>query len=142
MATQGIVNGTDVRITMVNSGAANVIAYSTSCAVSISHSPRSTTNSTSGAYATKMAGLIEWEIEVSAMMSMSGATGYKWYQIWLSWMETREVFRVYYKTFESGDRYFYGDVIMTGMSMENPNEESSTFSCSFAGSGVLNLGVI
>ena len=70
MATVGPVNGTDVRFHMGTQTL--VIAYATSCSIAISHSPRSTTNSTSGAYSTKMAGTIDWEMSVDSLMSMDG----------------------------------------------------------------------
>ena len=118
-----------------------MVSYATSCSVSISHSPRSTTNQTSGAYATRMAGTIDWEISVDSLMSMDG-TGIKWYQLWATYLDLRTVFVIKWKTATSGDRYFEADAIMTGMSMDNPNQETSTMNCTFAGTGPLALQIV
>ena len=133
MASTGIINGTKFGV-YIGSGP-TLIGYGTSCSISISHSPRNTTNSTSGGYTTRMAGTIDWEVSCDALVSMDGSK--KYYQMFVSYLDTREVLSVTFKSTTSGDKAFTGYAVMTGLSMDAPNEENATMSVSFAGSGPL-----
>lgn len=140
MATTGIVNGTAFGV-YVGTGN-NLIAFGTSCSVSISHSPRNTTNSNSGGYTSRMAGTLDWEVSCDAMVAMSTPSTTAFYQLFSTYLDTRQVLYIKFKTTESGDKYFVGYAVMTSLSIDAPNQESSTMSVSFAAAGPLSLGTV
>ena len=140
MATTGIVNGTAFGVYIGTSN--SLIGFGTSCSVSITHSPRNTTTSVSGGYTSRMAGTLDWEISCDAMVAMTTASATAFYQMFTTYLDTRSVLYIKFKTTESGDKYFVGYAVMTSMSMEAPNEQSTTMSVSFAAAGPLTLGTV
>tara|TARA_R110000824_G_scaffold366935_1_gene556050 strand:+ start:654 stop:1076 length:423 start_codon:yes stop_codon:yes gene_type:complete len=140
MATTGIVNGTAFGVYIGSSN--NLIAFGTSCSISINHSPRNTTTSNSGAYTSRMAGTIDWDASCDSLIAMSTSSATAFYQMFATYLDTRQVLSIKFKTTVSGDKYFEGLAIMTGLSMDAPNEESATMSVSFAAAGPLSLGTV
>lgn len=140
MATTGIVNGTAFGVYVGSSN--SLIAFATSCSVSITHSPRNTTNNNSGGYTSRMAGTIDWEISCDSLVAMTTATATAFYQMFSTYLDTREVLYIKFKTTVSGDKYFVGYAVMTSLSIDAPNQESSTMSCSFVAAGPLTLSTV
>jgi len=140
MPTTGIVNGTSFGVYIGNSN--SLIAFGTSCALSITHNPRNTTTAVSGGYTSRMAGTLDWDVSCDAMVAMSTASATAFYQMFSTYLDTRVVMSIRFKTAVSGDKYFQGNAIMTSMSMEAPNEQSTTMSVSFAAAGPLTIGTV
>ena len=130
MATTGIVNGTAFGVYIGSSN--NLIAFGTSCSIS----------SNSGAYTSRMAGTIDWDASCDSLIAMSTSSATAFYQMFATYLDTRQVLSIKFKTTVSGDKYFEGLAIMTGLSMDAPNEESATMSVSFAAAGPLSLGTV
>lgn len=140
MATTGIVNGTAFGVYIGTS--TSLIGFATSCSVNITHSPRNTTTAVSGGYTSRMAGTLDWEISCESMVAMSTSSSTEFYQMFSDYLNTRSVVIVKFKTTETGDKYFTGYAVMTSMSMEAPNEQSTTMSVSFAAAGPLTLATV
>jgi len=140
MPTTGIVNGTSFGVYVGNS--TNLIGFGTSCSLSITHSPRNNTTAVSGGYTSRMAGTLDWEVSCDAMVAMTTSSSTEFYQLFSDYLNTRSVLYVRFKTTVSGDKYFTGYAVMTSMSIEAPNEQSTTMSVSFAAAGPLQTATV
>ena len=138
MATSGIINGTKFGIY----DGATLIAYATSGSISINHSARETSNKESLGWKEIMEGQRDWEMSVEGMLAFltlaGGAVSGKTVdELFGSYIATRASLTVAFESSTSGDANWTGDCYMTSISMDAPNEESSTYSASFSGTSVL-----
>ena len=135
MPSVGKVNGTAFGVYVDNV----LIGFGTNCSMSVSKEPRNCTTSVSGMWTSRMQGSNDWEISCDHLLSMQGTTQ-MWYQLYSGYMSNpNALVTVKFKTTVSGDRYFQGSAILTGISLEAAMEETATFSCSFVGAGPLTL---
>lgn len=146
MSTPGILNGSNISVYVMAGASMKLVGYSTSCSISISHETRSTTNSTSGGWNTRMAGNRDWEVSVDGLVSMednpSGTTfSIQWFNMYQSYIEDRDQFVLRFGNGVNGDYYYQGNAYMTGLEMNGSNEESTTYSMSFVAAGPLSQGV-
>lgn len=137
MPTTGIVNGTAFGVYLGNSS--DLIGFATSCSCSVTHSPRNTTTSISGGYTSRMAGTLDWEVGCESFVSMLNVDDTAFHELFIGYLDTRTTLLVKFKTTTSGDQYFRGYAIMTSLSMEAPNEQSTTMSVTFAAAGPLEV---
>jgi predicted secreted protein len=135
MASVGPINGTKFGLYLANT----LIGYGTASSVSISHSPRMTTNNTSGGYNSRMAGVLDWEMSCDYLMSMDGTPQNKYYQIFASYLNERSVLQVRFKSTESGDKGFEGYALVSELSISAPMEETATVSVSLIAAGPLTV---
>jgi predicted secreted protein len=150
MSTPGILNGSNISVYGLFGGNMKIVGYSTSCSISISHETRSTTNSTSGGWNTRMAGNRDWEVAVDGLVSMqdnpSGTANYmQWFDLYDSYIKDRAQLLLRFGNQVNGDYYYQGYAYMTGLEISGSNEETTSFSCSFVAAGPLvqdNVGAI
>tara|TARA_R100000781_G_scaffold26759_2_gene19844 strand:- start:3136 stop:3570 length:435 start_codon:yes stop_codon:yes gene_type:complete len=141
MATSGIVNGTKFEILI---GPFNeVVAYGTSCSLSISNNYRNTTNAISNGWNTRMLGDRDWEMTADGFVLMS-VTGSRVsiFDMFTEYIEARKIVLVRFMTTGSGvsgDKYFSGNAILTAISVDAPNQQSTTYSASFIAAGELSI---
>lgn len=138
MATSGIVNGTKFG---VYNGAV-LIAYATSGSVSINHSARETSNKESAGWKEIMEGQRDWEISCEGMvafLTLAGAavSGTTMDELFTTNIATRTPLTIAFESSETGDYKWSGSCYVSSISMDAPNEESTTYSCSFTGTSVL-----
>jgi len=145
----GILNGTDLGVYITpDGGSATLIAYATSATININHSPRSTSNKEDGGWESAMEGYRNWDISCDAMYAWLDADGnpiggLTLSELFTDMIDTRAKLSVTFgvTTSTSGDTKYSGDVWMTSASLSAPNEDSSTFSASFQGTGSLTQTV-
>jgi predicted secreted protein len=141
MATSGIINGTNLLVFDMNGALHQAIGYSTSCTLSITHSPRTTTNSTSGGWVKRMAGERDWEVSCDAFVSMvsnpTNTTNRNFYTMFQNYILNRTVIRLKFGNEVTGDYYFDGNAFLTSMELNGANEESATYSMTFLSAGAL-----
>lgn len=142
MPTNGILNGTKLMVYDMSFGYAMGVGYSTSCSISISHETRSTTNSTSGGWNSRMPGNRDWEVSVDAMVSMQDGgvvTNANFYTFYNTYIHTRNKLLLRFSTEVSSDKYYEGYAYLTGMEINGSNEETATYSMSFIAAGPLDF---
>ena len=143
MATSGIINGTKFGI--YDGG--TLIAYATSGSVSINHSPRETSNKESLGWKEVMEGQRDSECSVEGMVAFltpaAGAVSGKTVdELFTAYIATRASLTVSFESSESGDYKWSGTSYMASISMDAPNEESTTYSASFTGTGALTQATV
>lgn len=143
MATSGIINGTKFGIYQ----GSNLIAFATSGSLSINHSARETSNKESGGYKEIMEGQRDWEISVEGMVAFltlaAGAVGGDTVnELFTAYIATRTPLTISFESSETGDFKWSGSAYLVSLSLDAPNEESSTYSCSFTGTSVLTQAAV
>ena len=137
MATNGVINGT---MFGVYAGGTK-IAYATSASISMNHNLRDTSTKDSGGWRDQLEGQRDWEVSVEGMLiftTTAGAiTGETMNELYSSYIYSRTVFELEFSTAVTGDIAWTGQAFMTSLSADTPNEDSSTWSASFSGTGEL-----
>ncbi len=143
MATSGIINGTEFGVY----DGSTLIAYSTSGSVSINHSLRDISNKDSSGWKEQLEGQRDWEVSCEGMVAFltaaGGAVGGKTMdEMFTSYLATRTELTVMFSTEVSGDYKYSGSAWLTSMSMDSPNEDNTTYSLSFSGTGALTQAAV
>ena len=148
MATTGIINGTKFGV-YAWVGSHQLIGYATSCNISISQDVLNTTTQATGMWNTRTIGTKDWEVTCDGLVAMTGSSGQLWDDIFLNYLDDTNVagylpkFSVRFMTSggnTTGDKFFYGDAILSSLSIDAPQEQSTTMSVSFVAAGPLYLG--
>lgn len=143
MATNGVLNGT--KFAVYNAG--TKIAYATTASISINHNLRDTSTKDSGGWRDQLEGQRDWEVSVDGMLifvdgsggAIAGTTANELYS---SYIASRTEFELKFSTEVAGDIKWSGNAFMTSLSMDTPNEDSSTWSASFSGTGTLTQATV
>jgi predicted secreted protein len=142
MATTGVINGTKFGVY----AGATKIGYATSASLSINHNLRDTSTKDSGGWRSQLEGQRDFEISVEGMVIFATASGaiadLTVDELYNTYIETRTEFTIKFSTEISGDYKWSGQAFMTSLSMDTPNEDSSTFSASFSGTGALTQATV
>lgn len=149
MATTGIINGTKFAV-YVWHGTYQLIGYATSCSISISQETRNTTTQATGMWNTRTIGSKDWEVTCDGLVAMSGSAGLLWNDIFDNYLNDVNsasyvpVFQLRFITDGGGtigDDFLYGTAILSSLSLDAPQEQSTTMSVSFIAAGPLLKGV-
>ena len=143
MATNGVINGTKFGVY----AAGTKIAYATSASISMNHNLRDTSTKDSGGWRDQLEGQRDWEVSVEGMLIFldsagSAITGLTMNELFASYITTRTQVTVKFSTAVSGDVEWEGEAFLTSLSADTPNEDSSTWSGSFSGTGALTQGTV
>ena len=143
MATNGIINGTKFGVY----AAGTKIGYATSASISINHNLRDTSTKDSGGWRDQLEGQRDWEVSVEGMLIFVDSSGgaisdVTANELYSSYIATRTEFELKFSTEVSGDIKWTGNAFMTSLSMDTPNEDSSTWSASFSGTGALTQATV
>tara|TARA_R100000781_G_scaffold78040_1_gene48377 strand:- start:1570 stop:2004 length:435 start_codon:yes stop_codon:yes gene_type:complete len=143
MATNGVINGTKFGVY----AAGTKIAYATSASISMNHNLRDTSTKDSGGWRDQLEGQRDWEVSVEGMMifvdgSGGAIAGLTMNELYSTYIATRTEFELKFSTEETGDIKWSGNAFMTSLSADTPNEDSSTWSASFSGTGTLAQGTV
>tara|TARA_R110000787_G_scaffold23265_1_gene66773 strand:- start:1848 stop:2282 length:435 start_codon:yes stop_codon:yes gene_type:complete len=138
MATDGVINGTMFGVY----AAGTKIAYATSASISMNHNLRDTSTKDSGGWRDQLEGQRDWEVSVEGMLIFTalggGAiSGETMNELYTAYIYSRDVFTLTFNTAVTGDIGWTGQAFMTSLSADTPNEDSSTWSASFSGTGEL-----
>lgn len=138
MATDGVINGTKFGVYV----AGTKVAYATSASISMNHNLRDTSTKDSGGWRDQLEGQRDWEVSVEGMLiftnldgtAVSGTTADELYS---TYIYARTQFELKFSTEVTGDIKWTGQAFLTSLSADTPNEDSSTWSGSFSGTGEL-----
>jgi predicted secreted protein len=142
MATTGVINGTKFGVY----AGSTKIGYATSASLSINHNLRDTSTKDSGGWRSQLEGQRDFEISVEGMVIFATSSGaiadLTVDELYTTYIATRTEFTIKFSTEISGDYKWSGQAFMTSLSMDTPNEDSSTFSASFSGTGALTQATV
>ena len=139
-ATDGQINGTELRVY----AGGTLIAYSTSATLNINHATRTTSSKDSGGWDDNMEGMRSWDASCDALYAWltpaGGAIGNNTLSdVFTAYIATRTSLELTFgvTSSDTGDTKYVGTAWMTSASLSAPQEDTSTYSVSFQGSGVL-----
>tara|TARA_Y100001973_G_C5170416_1_gene318693 strand:+ start:53 stop:481 length:429 start_codon:yes stop_codon:yes gene_type:complete len=142
MATTGVINGTKFAVY----AGGTKIAYATSASISMNHNLRDTSTKDSSGWRDQLEGQRDWEVSVEGMLifeeSGGAIAGLTMDELYTSYIATRTVFELKFSTEVSGDYKWTGNAFLTSLSADTPNEDSSTWSASFSGTGALTQATV
>lgn len=143
MGTDGVINGTKFGVYV----GGTKIAFATSASISINHNLRDTSTKDSGGWREQLEGQRDFEISVEGMLIFlntdgTAITGLTINELYSSYIATRTVFEIKFSTEITGDIKWSGNALMTSISIDTPNEDSSTVSASFSGTGALTQATV
>lgn len=143
MATNGVINGTKFAVY----AAGTKVAFATSASISINHNLRDTSTKDSGGWRDQLEGQRDWEVSVEGMLifvdgSGGAITGATFDELYTTYIATRTEFELKFSTEITGDYKWTGNAFLTSLSADTPNEDSSTWSGSFSGTGVLTQAAV
>lgn len=142
MATTGVINGTKFGVY----AGGTKIGYATSASLSINHNLRDTSTKDSGGWRDQLEGQRDFEVSVEGMVIFATSGGaisdLTVDELYSSYIASRTEFELKFSTEVSGDYKWTGNAFMTSLSMDTPNEDSSTFSASFSGTGPLTQATV
>ena len=138
MATDGVINGTKFGVYV----AGTKVAYATSASISMNHNLRDTSTKDSGGWRDQLEGQRDWEVSVEGMLIFTNldgtaVTGLTANELYSSYIYARTQFELKFSTEVTGDIKWSGQAFLTSLSADTPNEDSSTWSGSFSGTGEL-----
>mgnify|MGYP003147370469 CR=1 FL=1 len=146
MATAGIINGTDFGVYQ----GTTLVAYATSGSISINHSTRDISSKESLGWKEQMEGQRDWEVSVEGLVAFlaagGGAVGGKTIDELLDdymlGSAGRGSLTVMFSTEVTGDFKWSGTAWITSVSIDSPNEDNTTYSVSFSGTGALTQAAV
>ena len=143
MATNGVINGTKFGVY----AAGTKIAYATSASISMNHNLRDTSTKDSSGWRDQLEAQRDWEVSVEGMLifvdgSGGAIAGITMNELYSTYIATRTEFTLMFSTEESGDIKWSGQAFLTSLSADTPNEDSSTWSASFSGTGALTQATV
>jgi predicted secreted protein len=138
MATDGVINGTKFGVYV----AGTKVAYATSASISMNHNLRDTSTKDSGGWRDQLEGQRDWEVSVEGMLIFTNldgtaVTGLTANELYSTYIYARTQFELKFSTEVTGDIKWTGQAFLTSLSADTPNEDSSTWSGSFSGTGEL-----
>ena len=143
MATNGVINGTKFGVY----AAGTKIGYATSASISMNHSLRDTSTKDSGGWRDQLEGQRDWECSVEGMVIFLDSAGgaisdVTMDELFSTYIATRTEFTLMFSTEVTGDLKWTGQAFLTSLSADTPNEDSSTWSGSFSGTGALTQATV
>lgn len=142
MATNGVINGTMFGVYV----AGTKIGYATSASISMNHNLRDTSTKDSAGWRDQMEGQRDWEVSTEGMVIFTTSGGaiadLTMDELYSTYIATRTEFELVFQTAVSGDIKWTGQAWMTSLSADTPNEDSSTWSASFSGTGALTQATV
>ena len=143
MATNGVINGTKFGVY----AAGTKIGYATSASISMNHNLRDTSTKDSAGWRDQLEAQRDWEVSVEGMLifvdgSGSAISDLTMNELYSTYIATRTEFTLMFSTEVTGDIKWSGQAFMTSLSADTPNEDSSTWSGSFSGTGALTQSAV
>ena len=137
MATTGIVNGTDLLVSIdTTAGGAGTtfvpITFSTSASISFNMETREASNKDSQGFKQSLEGQQSLTIDAEALVALDGTLNFE--ELYALW-NARRLMNLEFGTATSGDTVYQVKGYMTSLSVSSGVEDSSTFSASFECTG-------
>ena len=141
MATTGVGTGNSLLIyTSDDDGVTwDVIAHSTDHTLELSSDTLDTNTKDSDSWREKIASLKSFTLSCEALHAFDAAHGFdELVAIWTA----GTVIKVKFSTESSGDTFWSGSAVITSLSLNAPQDDLRTFSCSLEGTGPLTAGTV
>ena len=142
-ANTGVIEGQDLLV--FYNGAA--IAHATSHSIEPSGETRDRVSKDTGKWKQKVAGLLGWKANCEALACYDGNSHHTLHALMLA--RTAVTVKLggrttlggndNFKLAQIGDKYLEGTAFITGLPLTAPNNADATFSCSFEGTGKLEV---
>lgn len=130
MATTGIINGTDLFVSV----GGTQVTHATSCSVSFSMETRDASTKDSAGYKEVLEGQRSWTIDAEGMTALDATYGFE--ELFAAWV-ARTALTVKFSTGDATDQFYQGMAYITSLSADAGVEDTSTFSVSFEGTGTI-----
>jgi predicted secreted protein len=112
----------------------------------MNHNLRDTSTKDSAGWRDQLEGQRDWEVSVEGMVIFTTAAGsisdLTMDELYSTYIASRTEFTLKFSTEITGDIYWHGQAFMTSLSADTPNEDSSTWSGSFSGTGALTQATV
>ena len=123
------------------------MGFATSASLSINHNLRDTSTKDSGGWREQLEGQRDFEVSVEGMVIFTALGGgaiadLTMDELYATYIATRTVFTIMFSTEVTGDYKWSGQAFMTSLSADAPNEDSSSWSASFSGTGALTQAAV
>jgi len=123
------------------------VGFATSASLSINHNLRDTSTKDSGGWREQLEGQRDFEVSVEGMVIFTALGGgaiadLTMDELYATYIATRTVFTIMFSTEVTGDYKWSGQAFMTSLSADAPNEDSSSWSASFSGTGALTQAAV
>jgi predicted secreted protein len=115
------------------------IANAVSHDLDLTMAVRDTTNKDNAGWQTGLGGLKSWTCSAEAMFDPSA--NYTFDQLF-ALFDARTAITVYLSSAQTGEKKYSGSALITSLKKGMPNEENTTFSVSFQGTGALTETII
>jgi predicted secreted protein len=132
MASTGVINGTNLLI-YVNGTA---IAGSKSCKLTTTQEVRDCTTKTSAGWRETGEALRTWSMSADGLVALSASTT-AFDDLYTLLIVSRTKVHLKFSNETAGDAWWYGDAYCKELSMDAPLEDSTAFTATFEGSGIL-----
>lgn len=130
-ATAGILNGTLLSVSL----GGTAIAAAKSCKVSITHEPRDTFTKDDAGWKTNGEGARSWKMDCDGLVTLAG------FSTLFSAISARTELTISFESSNPGDKSYSGTAYITSLEQSAGNEESTSYTASFEGGGVLTEAV-
>jgi len=137
----GVIEGQDLLLFV----GATAIAHATTHSLEPSAEVRDRLSKDTGKWKNKVAGLLDWKANCDALACYDGNSYHTLFAMMIA--RTPVIVKLAgraavddndnWKPEQTGDTYYTGNAIITGLPLTAPNNEDATFSCSFEGTGPL-----
>ena len=144
-----IQNATNVAIRVDGKSAGDTVGFATSASLSINMDLRDSTTKSSLGWQENLGGLKSWEISGDAFVDLGSdpTTENDPWEVNTTETETVKVYGTIYDVWKAGvavevafgnkDKYWYGQGIITSLSIDAGVEENATYSLTITGTGTL-----
>ena len=142
--TTGIINGTDLVVFVHNGGSAGTvadytaIAHLTDCSVSPSKNTRDISSKSSAGNAEHLPAQFSWTASASGLYSHDAAYGYS--QLNTLFLAGTKVTLLIGDPTDGANLCHKGDAFLSSLPIQMPNEDNSSYSVEFTGTGSLQYG--
>jgi len=136
-----ILNGTEIKVYSTSTN--NLVAYAQNCTLNVNHSPREITNKESAGFKEILEGLRDFSIDIDGAYAWTNAAGAALTNGIDDVLETnvlnarQAVTFIFGDTTTTSDVSYSGSGFITSVSMTGGTEDTSVFSLSIEGTGVL-----
>ena len=133
--TSGIQNGTLIGVYSNNVLIARVITND----LDISMATRDTSNKDTGGWAEALEGRMSWSCSAEGLLVQNLAGNFS---TQFATLTARTAVTVMVSSGVAGDKKYTGSAFMTNLKMTAPDQDNTSFSCSFTGTGALTEATI
>jgi hypothetical protein len=134
--TTGIINGTDLKVFIEGLP----VAHSTSCELSLTHSPRESTTKDSGGDTARLPGKRDWSLSCDSLYAEvyddEEKTGFLEL---VAAIKAGTKLALEFKTDVVGDQIYSGNAYLTDLNINAGTEENASYTASFAGTGAIAM---